>query len=44
MHRVTGYTDDGRPVRVVRNVLPGDRHLIAFERTRPTKLTKEGEL
>lgn len=34
MHRVTGYTADGRPVRVVRNVLPGDRHVIIFERTR----------
>ena len=34
MHRATGYTADGRPVRVVRNVLPGDRHLIVFERSR----------
>lgn len=34
MHRVTGYTAGGRPVRVVRNVLPGDRHLVVFERRR----------
>lgn len=43
MHRVTGYTNDGRPVRVVRNVLPGDRHLIAFERTRPARTEKDSE-
>jgi DNA-binding GntR family transcriptional regulator len=43
MHRVTGYTEDGHPVRVVRNVLPGDRHLIAFERTRPVKPEKGSE-
>jgi DNA-binding GntR family transcriptional regulator len=34
VHRVTGYTADDRPVRVVRTVLPGDRHVIVFERAR----------
>ena len=33
-HVVTGFAEDGRPVRVVLNVLPGDRHVIAFERLR----------
>ncbi|MBG0567911.1 GntR family transcriptional regulator [Actinoplanes aureus] len=33
-HVVTGFTEDGRPIRVVLNVLPGDRHVIAFERLR----------
>ena len=33
---VTGYAEDGRPIRVVLNVLPGDRHVIAFERHRQT--------
>ncbi|GAA1778307.1 GntR family transcriptional regulator [Luedemannella helvata] len=32
MHIVTGYTVDGRPVRCTRNVLPGDRHMIVYER------------
>ncbi len=32
VHVVTGYTALGRPVRVARNVLPGDRHVIRFER------------
>lgn len=32
IHLVTGYTADDRPVRVVRNVLPGDRHVITFDR------------
>jgi GntR family transcriptional regulator len=32
-HICTGLTDDGTPVRVVINVLPGDRHV--FERDRP---------
>ncbi len=36
-HVLTGLTDDGQPVRVVLNVLPGDRHIIAFERTRPSE-------
>jgi DNA-binding GntR family transcriptional regulator len=33
VHMITGYTVDGRPVRVVVNVLPGDRHVIAWERS-----------
>jgi GntR family transcriptional regulator len=33
-HIVTGLTEDGTPVRVVVNVLPGDRHVIVFERDR----------
>lgn len=32
VHIVTGYTAGDRAVRVVRTVLPGDRHVIAFER------------
>ena len=35
MHIATGYTEDGQPVRVVINVLPGDRHAIVWERQRP---------
>ncbi|MCZ7417690.1 GntR family transcriptional regulator [Streptomyces sp. WMMC897] len=30
----TGFTDAGQPVRVVQNVLPGDRHVISYERRR----------
>ncbi|GAA1423840.1 GntR family transcriptional regulator [Catellatospora coxensis] len=33
-HICTGLTEDGRPVRVVINILPGDRHVIVFERDR----------
>lgn len=29
---VTGYTQEGRPVRCTSNVLPGDRHVIVYER------------
>lgn len=32
IHIVTGYTVDGRPVRCTWNVLPGDRHVIVYER------------
>jgi DNA-binding GntR family transcriptional regulator len=32
VHYATGYTADGQPVRVVENVLPGDRHVIVYER------------
>jgi DNA-binding GntR family transcriptional regulator len=31
-HLCTGLTAEGRPVRVVVNVLPGDRHVIVYER------------
>jgi DNA-binding GntR family transcriptional regulator len=31
-HICTGLTTDGTPVRVVVNVLPGDRHVIVYER------------
>jgi DNA-binding GntR family transcriptional regulator len=34
-HIVTGLTDNDRPVRVVLNVLPGDRHVIVYERAKP---------
>jgi GntR family transcriptional regulator len=34
-HIVTGVTDDDVPVRVVLNVLPGDRHVIVYERAQP---------
>jgi GntR family transcriptional regulator len=33
-HICTGLTDDGTPIRVVINVLPGDRHVIVYERDR----------
>lgn len=36
LHICTGYTADDRPVRCVLNVLPGDRHVIIYERLRPT--------
>lgn len=32
IHIVTGYTSEGRPVRCTWNVLPGDRHVIVYER------------
>ncbi|WP_433299666.1 GntR family transcriptional regulator [Actinoplanes sp. CA-030573] len=32
LHIVTGYTQDGRPVRCTANILPGDRHVIVYER------------
>ncbi|MEU4301950.1 GNAT family N-acetyltransferase [Kitasatospora aureofaciens] len=35
VHLCTGYTEEGRPVRVVTNVLPGDRHVISYERSKP---------
>ncbi len=31
-HICTGLADDGTPVRVVVNILPGDRHVIVYER------------
>lgn len=34
-HIVTGFTAAGRPVRMVRAVLPGDRNVITFDRTHP---------
>jgi hypothetical protein len=34
-HICTGLVADGEPVRVVINVLPGDRHVIVYERDRP---------
>ncbi|MEV6109642.1 GntR family transcriptional regulator [Streptomyces sp. NPDC051940] len=30
----TGFTEEGQPVRVVLSVLPGDRHVISYERRR----------
>lgn len=35
VHLCTGYTEEGHPVRVVTNVLPGDRHVITYERSKP---------
>lgn len=32
VHYVTGYVEDGRPVRCTINVLPGDQHVILYER------------
>lgn len=34
-HVITGFTADGRVVRVVRAILPGDRNVITFGRTHP---------
>jgi GntR family transcriptional regulator len=34
-HICTGITADDMPVRVVLNILPGDRHVIVYERARP---------
>lgn len=31
-HIITGYDQDDRPVRCVLNVLPGNRHVIIYER------------
>jgi GntR family transcriptional regulator len=33
-HIVTGHTVEGKPVRVAITVLPGDRHVISYERLR----------
>jgi GntR family transcriptional regulator len=33
-HVTTGYTQEGKPVRVAITVLPGDRHVISYERRR----------
>jgi GntR family transcriptional regulator len=35
----TGFTAQDRPVRCVVNVLPGDRYVVMFERTRPDEPT-----
>ncbi|MGW2544111.1 GNAT family N-acetyltransferase [Kitasatospora sp. NPDC001574] len=35
VHLCTGFTEEGKPVRVVVNVLPGDRHVITYERSKP---------
>jgi GntR family transcriptional regulator len=35
LHICTGFDASGRPVRCTLNVLPGDRHVIVYERTRP---------
>ncbi|MFD3503912.1 GNAT family N-acetyltransferase [Streptomyces sp. NPDC058642] len=35
VHLCTGYTQDGKPVRTVVNVLPGDRHVLVYERSKP---------
>jgi DNA-binding GntR family transcriptional regulator len=34
-HICTGTTADDEPVRVVLNILPGDRHVIVYERAKP---------
>jgi DNA-binding GntR family transcriptional regulator len=34
-HIITGFTAEGRAVRMVRTILPGDRNVILFERTHP---------
>jgi DNA-binding GntR family transcriptional regulator len=34
-HICTGITADDQPVRVAINVLPGDRHVIVYERAKP---------
>lgn len=32
-HIATGYTSEGKPVRTAISVLPGDRHIVSYERT-----------
>lgn len=36
VHVCTGFTREGKPVRAVVNILPGDRHVITFERSKPS--------
>ena len=31
-HIITGYDQNDRPIRCVLNILPGDRHVIIYER------------
>lgn len=40
-HVCTGYTADDTAVRVVLNVLPGDRHVIVYDRTRESAGNEE---
>jgi DNA-binding GntR family transcriptional regulator len=42
VHLCTGYTADDRPVRCTVNVLPGDRHVILYERIRPDDSSTNG--
>lgn len=35
VHRITGFTEDDKPVRHVINVLTGSKHIVVFERTKP---------
>lgn len=41
-HIITGFTAEGRVVRVVRVVLAGDRNVITFERTHPDQESEHG--
>lgn len=43
VHICTGFTVDGRPVRCTVNVLPGDRHVIMYERLRPAEGREEDD-
>ena len=36
IHLTTGFTNEGLPVRVALTTLPGDRHVISYERRRET--------
>ncbi len=40
-HVCTGYTEDGKPVRVAISVYPGDRHVISYERRREAQPDSE---
>ena len=42
-HIVTTYTFDDEPVQVTINIVPGDRHVIIFERTREWPPVDQGE-
>jgi GntR family transcriptional regulator len=35
VHRTTGFTADGKPVRHTINVLIGSKHVVVFERAKP---------
>jgi GntR family transcriptional regulator len=40
-HLVTAYSDSGDPVQVTANILPGDRHVIIYERVKPEGIYRE---
>jgi GntR family transcriptional regulator len=43
VHVCTGYTAEGQAVRCTVNVLPGDRHVIVYERHRPAGIDVDSD-